>query len=74
MHNEKPSWDRLPLNLLLDVAEYACIVPFDVYELSLVCSIWRQLMDCENAVYFWRRFKKTEQAKNFKQFKACLQG
>lgn len=31
VQNEKPSWDRLPLNLLLDVAEYACTVPFEIY-------------------------------------------
>ena len=31
-------------------------------------------MDCQNAVYFWRRFKKTEQANSFYDFKRCLMG
>jgi hypothetical protein len=71
---EKAGWDRLPLNLLLDVSEFCCDEPFEVYRLSLVCLTWRQLMECENAVYFWRRFKKTESALSFGQFKKCLQG
>ncbi len=30
-------------------------------------------MGCENAVYFWKRFKKTERARSFYEFKQCLQ-
>ena len=31
-------------------------------------------MECESALYFWQRFKKTEGANSFEEFKKCLIG
>jgi hypothetical protein len=59
---------------LLEISEFCCETAIEIYRFSLVCFTWRQLMDCANGVYFWRRFKRTEAATSFGQFKQCLQG
>ena len=68
----KSNWDKIPLNLLLIVADYSCMRAFDVYQFSLICQTWRNFMECENARYLWIKFDKTTGAKSFEQYKACL--
>lgn len=53
---QKIKWSTIPFSCFYNINKYASDSPFEVYQLSRVCMVWRHYLQSEEALYLWKNF------------------